>query len=744
MIRVRGAHAHNLRHIDLDLGPGTLVVLQGPSGSGKSSLALDVLHAESRRRLLEVLRIPGTAGRALPPIPVDRIDGLPPTIAVAPDVTRRSDRPLLDASDLGGMLRGLLAEHGELICPESSAPLRAWTTPAVLDDLARLPDGTRLTIGAPLPPPSEPTRLLSELRRSGFARIRLGRRLVRLDDVDVLPAGVSVELVVDRIKWSATRRDRLGEAIETAWQAGRGVVRVDVGASGDARAYSSLRQSPSGRTWPDARPEHFDPGHVDGRCQDCAGTGCEVCDETGLGALARHTRWNGWGLRHVLERPVAELRAQTSGHADVPHALEEHLATLADLALDHLPLGRSQRTVGRGEWRRFVLARALHLAVSPRLVVVDEPLSGLDSPTAQRVCSVLRACADDGATVVVIEHRPEVHDIADRVVAFGPGGGPDGGRVVSDGPAKALPGWPAPCETPPHSTPRWTARHPRATGPLRLAADGWTVLTGPSGSGTSSLATGALAATFAGRALPPGVDVSGPEPRLIEPSVRTSAPGPRSCVATAAGIWTPIRTLLTATKNARVRGLAADAFTFNRATGWCPSCEGMGARLIQFGSLAPVREICGTCHGGRLRPDLDDITWRGHSPRQLMDLDIGAARTLFSSNPRVLPVLEALVATGLGHLPLGRPMSSLSSGERRRFEVALAMARLRSADRDPRPTLVVLDQPDAGLDDCTASAVATWLASTIAGRGTLLTVAHHPALIAAADHVVVLPPRATP
>jgi excinuclease ABC subunit A len=140
-----------------------------------------------------------------------------------------------------------------------------------------------------------------------------------------------------------------------------------------------------------------------------------------------------------------------------------------------------------------------------------------------------------------------------------------------------------------------------------------------------------------------------------------------------------------------------------------------------------------------LRPDLEDVRWRGYSVRDLLHINLDQAASLFAANPRLAPTLSALNATGLGHLPLGRPTESLSSGERKRFSVSLAMARLKAAQRDPRPTLVVLDQPDAGLDDQTAATVATWMADAIRGNGTLVTVAHHPALLAAADAVAVLP-----
>jgi excinuclease ABC subunit A len=738
LLSIRGARAHNLKSVDLDLPHGKVVVFRGPSGSGKSSLALDVIHAESRRRMLELLRSPGTTAPALPHTPVHSITGLPPTIAVAPDDSERPDRSLAELTDIGAVLRNIFAREGVLHDPGSGQPIQAWTTPRVLASLSALADGTRLTITAPLPAPDKPERLLQELRRSGFARVRLGRRIVRLDELEKLPKNVPLELVVDRIKWGPDRAKRLTESLDTAWKAGDGVVHIEVGGEAQARAFGQARRGADGVVYPRPTPAQFDRYRTAGACAACAGAGCSECEQTGFGLLARNTWWANTTLPTLLATPMSSVRRVLEDAADVPQRVSALLDALCSLDLGHLTLGHSQRVLGRAEWRRAALARACWLADAPALLLLDEPLSGLSSAQARCTVELIQATARRGVSVIAIEHRPELATIADLQVEFGPGSGPEGGTVVRSGPSTPVAHWSQPRPRCSPGAPTWTAQHPQIPVPLSIVANTWTVLTGPSGSGTTRLAVHTLAAAHANRKLDPGCEVIGPEPRLIEPSLPAGAANARSCIATAAHIWSPLRTLLAATRAARVRGLGPDAFTFNRSSGWCSECEGLGEHILQFGSLPPVREPCPVCEGSRLRPDLDDIHWRGHSPRQLLELDVHAARALLSNNPKLAPILDALDTIGLGHLPLGRPTESLSSGERRRFSVARAVARLRSADRDPRPTLVVLDQPDAGLDDDTAGRVATWLAESTRGRGTLVTVAHHPSLLDAADAVVVL------
>ncbi len=728
VIYVQDAHAHNLRNVSLTFSAREFVVLRGPSGSGKTSFAIDVVHAESRRRLLETLRSPGDASGALPLVEVDQIDHLPPTFAVRPGSEPAPPCAAMDVTDIGNTLRAVFLRGGQLIDPQTGAAVRRWNPHSVAQELARLPVGTSLTIGAPLPVPSDPSRLLAELLRAGFTRVRLGNgRMVRLDAIQKMPPGVAPELIVDRIRIRADNSTRIEEAIRTAWTASEGHTSVEVEGEASIRRYSASPVRENGHPWPLPHQRHLDATSVDGRCGACRGAGCETCEGTGDSEVARILHANGRSWTQITQTPVHDLLPWAKAHPSLPTLLARSLQAWVDLDLGHLTLRQPANTLGTGEWSRLLLARAVPLVDAPRVLVLDEVCSGLTGTSCERVMHVLMDLVARGVGVLAIDHNDALLDYAHREVAFGPGSGPHGGQVTYEGPPRRIPQNSADCSPAPTSG-TWRLSHPRASLNIPIAKDRWTILTGPSGAGTTSLL----------RSVP-----QGPPVRVIENRAPTDRPNARSCLSTTAGIWGPIRELLTRTTEARTRGLAADAFTFNRASGWCPECEGIGGHVIQLGPLPPDWRPCTTCDGGRLHPDRNEIQWKGHGPADILRLDVDRALPLFVSHPKVGPRLRALEALGLGHIPLGRPTASLSGGERQRLATALTLVEAGAAARDGTPIWVAIDRVDAGLDSATAAKVADWLLDHSRKGITLVTVAHHPMMLSRADYVASLPEKRT-
>ena len=229
-IVIRGAREHNLKNITMSLPRGRLTVVTGPSGSGKSSLVFDTLYAEGQRRYVESLS--GHARRVLTKLKrpdVGVIEGLCPAIAVRERAPSRNPRSTVGTlTEVNDYMRVLFATIGEVHCPVCGERLIAHSVAQVVQEASRLPEGTRFAVQAPIVRAGAevPKELGADLRSKGFVRLRVDDALVDLEDIGTLPAGVSIDVVIDRLSVREGIGSRLAEAVELAYQLSGGVVEL--------------------------------------------------------------------------------------------------------------------------------------------------------------------------------------------------------------------------------------------------------------------------------------------------------------------------------------------------------------------------------------------------------------------------------------------------------------------------------------------------------------------------------------
>ncbi|MBC7977803.1 MAG: excinuclease ABC subunit UvrA, partial [Myxococcales bacterium] len=290
-IVVEGAREHNLVVDYLELPKHRLVVITGPSGSGKSSLAFDTLYAEGQRRYVESLSAYARQflGQMEKP-KYERIRGLSPTIAIQQKSASSNPRSTVGTiTEIYDYLRVLYARAGEQRCYQCGGPVGARTSSEIVDELAGLPDKTQVTLLAPKAEnrKGEFRELFAELRKGGFVRVRIDGMIVRLDDVEALEKQKkhSIELVIDRLTINAGKKDaggkaaaadkgRLTDSVEIALREGKGKLMVEVADEKVPRVYSEDNACPKcGIGFPELSPQSFSFNSPLGMCVECNGLG---------------------------------------------------------------------------------------------------------------------------------------------------------------------------------------------------------------------------------------------------------------------------------------------------------------------------------------------------------------------------------------------------------------------------------------------------------------------------------------
>jgi excinuclease UvrABC ATPase subunit len=462
-------------------------------------------------------------------------------------------------------------------------------------------------------------------------------------------------------------------------------------------------------------------------------TACPECGGTRLNQAARSSKIKGISIADACAMQISDLAEWVRG-LDEPSvapllaSLGETLDSFVEIGLGYLSLDRPSGTLSGGEAQRTKMIRHLGSSLTDVTYVFDEPTIGLHPHDVQRMNDLLLRLRDKGNTVLVVEHEPEVIEVADHVVDLGPGAGAAGGRVCYSGDLAGL-----------RRSGTLTGRHLDHRTPLRdrvrqpkgeLSITGatlhnlkdvsvdiplgvLTVVTGVAGSGKSSLIQGSL-----GRR--EGVNLVDQSP------IRGSR---RSNPATYTGLLDPIRKAF-----AKANGVKASLFSAN-SEGACPNCNGIGLIYTDLAMMAGVATVCEVCEGRRFTPEVLGYQLQGKNISEVLAMSVTEAREFLRAGVRpARAILDRLADVGLGYLGLGQPLTTLSGGERQRLKLAIHMA-------EPATTYV-LDEPTTGLHLADVDQLLALLDRLVDDGNTVVVIEHQQAVMAHADWLIDLGPGA--
>jgi excinuclease ABC subunit A len=508
---------------------------------------------------------------------------------------------------------------------------------------------------------------------------------------------------------------------------------------------------------------------------------CASCRGARLQHDALNVRVAGRNIAEVSALTIDALRGWVRGltlaafeREIASHVLREavdRIDFLCDVGLGYITLDRATRTLSGGEAQRISLANSLGARLVDTLYVLDEPSIGLHPRDMDRLLSLLRRLRDSGNTVLVVEHDLDAIRMADHLIELGPGSGEQGGHVVFEGPVSEASRSPltgkyltgqatiaVPAKRRPLSRTRLALRGAREHNlkhvDIEIPLGALTVVTGVSGSGKSTLVHDVLyraletrlagehsARQHLGERVGAFTSLTGVETLdavvLVdqEPIGRT----PRSNPVTYVKAYDEIRRIFASQPLSRERRFTPGTFSFNVKGGRCDGCEGAGVVQIEMVFMADVFVPCDVCGGRRFKPDVLEVTIKGKSIYDVLQLTVDQAIRFFVWEEKLGQALWQLQQVGLGYLRLGQSATTLSGGEAQRIKIARELA---SGERKGGRKIYIMDEPTTGLHIDDIRKLSSVFDRLIDAGHTLVLIEHNLDVIKLADWVIDLGPEA--
>ncbi len=489
-IIIKGAREHNLKNIDLTIPRDRLIVITGPSGSGKSSIAMDTIYAEGQRRYVESLSAYARQFLEQMQKPdVDSIDGLSPSISIDQKTIIRNPRSTVGTiTEIYDYMRVLMTRIGVPYCYQCGSVITTQDLHNIIRSVLSLPIGTKIQILSPIVKErkGEYKKELQQMRMDGFVRARIDGKMIDLTQEISLKKQIrhTIEIVIDRFIIKPALERQIKQSIDTALKYADTVIINLLDENKDISFSRKLACPKCGISYPEIEPRLFSFNSRYGACQRCDGLGIEGIDEEfrskAVGSWAINEELsqanpckecNGMRLRKEAlsikissESPetgiknisIGEFSAMSIKEAiDFINAIKlsereriiskrilkevrDRLFFLDNVGLGYLTLDRSSLTLSGGEAQRIRLATQIGSSLTGVLYVLDEPSIGLHPKDCQKLIKVLSLIRDAGNTVIVVEHDEEIIMNSDYVIDMGPGAGKNGGWVIATGSPKDI------------------------------------------------------------------------------------------------------------------------------------------------------------------------------------------------------------------------------------------------------------------------------------------------------------------
>jgi excinuclease ABC subunit A len=499
---------------------------------------------------------------------------------------------------------------------------------------------------------------------------------------------------------------------------------------------------------------------------------CHVCKGRRLKETALAVKVQGRSIADVTDLPVTECirffeqldltEKQIEISRQVLKEIQTRLRFLEKVGLGYLTLSRSSGTLSGGEAQRIRLATQIGSNLMGVVYILDEPSIGLHQRDNKKLIETLQNLRDIGNTLIVVEHDEETIRNADWVIDMGPGAGVHGGWVVAEGSPAEIAASPdsltgqylsgAKFIEVPRSR-RRSDSYIRLQGcrennlkhiDVNIPIGVFTVISGVSGSGKSTLIYETLYKALTQQLHGSRVQVGKLDALIFDEEIdkvividqspigRT----PRSNPVTYTKVFDEIRRVFAETKEAKLRGYKPGRFSFNLKGGRCEACQGDGVIKIEMNFLPDVYVECEECRGKRYNQETLEVTYKGRSISDVLDMTVEEAREFFTNIPSIRTKLETLERVGLGYIKLGQSSTTLSGGEAQRIKLTRELSKKATGK-----TIYLLDEPTTGLHFHDVEKLIRVLDDLVAKGNTVVVIEHNLDIIKSADYIIDLGPE---
>jgi excinuclease ABC subunit A len=772
-IEIIGAWEHNLKQVSVKIPKGTITVVTGVSGSGKSSLVFDTILREAQRRFFYTLSHYTRQFLDLGTKPkVKKILGLSPALGLAQNETNPSPRATVGTqTDLGELFGVLFARFGHRRCPKHGVPTESsFKNQTWFDELLKSHSNLHFFIGIPIAKEKKGhfRPIFAQYLKKGYLRGLVDGNIIHLSlppDLDKNKKH-TVLILVDTVKINLKSKDRILKSLKIAMKEGEGYGECFVAGENKELikniTFSEKNGCPiCGFSWPKLDPRYFSPNTLGG-CKPCSGLGymaedpCTACAGTGLGEDYLGIRFQEKSIRDIYSLSINQLggfledKGLNPALTQTIESIQLQIESLKNLNLGFLSLSRRLWTLSPGELQRLKLSHILSTSLRGLIYVLDEPSQGLHPSQIDHLWSVLKAIQATGSTLLIVDHDLSLMAGADLILDLGPAGGEKGGEILG--------------LYPPKDWKKFTHRSPtaRALGAITdftfkppvqnrstlilknaflrnvqipqvtFLKGALNAVTGVSGAGKSTLIFEIL--------LKSKERLMAEEFSMEVINRKKVGKSHGSIIATYLDVFSEIRRLYGEVLEAQLLGLDASSFSLLNPKGArCQACEGRGFQILSMKFLSDAHIPCEICKQSRYDKKERDIRYKGLCLSQVLDLSVTQAIGHFSFYKKIKNRLIPAEKLGIGYLKLGQSLGSLSGGESQRLKLACALSNPSKKHR-----VYLMDEPTSGLHTEDIEKLLDQLELLTHLGATVIAIEHEPSLIFRSDWLVDLGPGAGP